>query len=78
MNKKFEEIVRSVGELPESVVIDETQTFEADLNIDSLKLLDVIVNAEAEFGVEIEDIHRFTTVGELWRHIELLQAGAQV
>lgn len=77
MNSKFEEIVRSIGEVEDSVVIDETKNFEADLTVDSLKLLDIIVNVEAEFGVEIEMIHRFPTVGDLWQHVELLTAGVE-
>ena len=78
MNEKFEETLRSIGEIPDSVVLDETQRFEADLNVDSLKMLDIIVNVEAEFGVEIADIHRFETVGDLWQHVENLLAGAKV
>jgi acyl carrier protein len=76
VNAKFEEIVREIGEVEDSVVIDETRQFEADLNVDSLKLLDIIVNVEAEFGVDIEMIHRFATVGDLWQHVESLTAGA--
>ncbi|MEV8371272.1 acyl carrier protein [Kribbella sp. NPDC056861] len=76
MNAKFEEIIREIGEVEESVVVDETQRFEADLNVDSLKLLDIIVNVEAEFEVEIEMIHRFATVGDLWKHVESLKAEA--
>lgn len=78
MNQKFEGIVRSVGEVPESVVLAEAQSFEADLDIDSLALLDIIVNIEAEFGIEIEDIHRFATLGELWQQVELRSAGAGI
>lgn len=77
MNAEFEKIVRSIGEVEDSVVIDETRSFEADLGVDSLKLLDIIGNVEAEFGVEIEMIHRFPTVGDLWQHVESLMAGVE-
>ncbi len=75
MNAKFQGIVRSVGEVPDSVVLEGTQSFATDLGVDSLKLLDILVNVEAEFGIEIEGLERFTTVGELWQHVELLTAG---
>lgn len=78
MNQKFEGIIRSVGEIPESTVLDETQRFEADLGVESLALMDIIVNIEAEFGIEIEAVHRFATLGELWQQVELLSAKAGI
>ena len=62
------------GTSPEAVV--ETAAFDADLDVDSLSMVEVVVACEERFGVRIPDeaLEAMTTVGNAVDFI----AGAQV
>ncbi|PCR95794.1 acyl carrier protein [Pseudomonas sp. FW215-R2] len=71
VDSRFVEILRTVAELDATHPIDESQELQA-LGIDSLKLIDVVMSVEREFGTELDEdaLVRARTVGELWREIE--------
>lgn len=68
---RFEAILRSVAELPEDLVITGRQNLRSELGVDSLKLMDLIVNLEGEFSVELDDevSAGVGTVEELWSEV---------
>lgn len=67
-----------------NLLVDELQidrddiTMEAelsnDLGINSIELADLVMICEDRFGIEIndEDIHQFTTVGDVVNYLETL------
>jgi acyl carrier protein len=65
---RFEAILRSVAELPEDLVITGDQNLRSELGVDSLKLMDLIVNLEGEYSIELSDgaSADVATVEELW------------
>ena len=71
VDSRFVEILRTVAELDATHPIDESQELQA-LGIDSLKLIDVVMSVEREFGTELDEdaLVRARTVDELWREIE--------
>ncbi|MCT9935337.1 phosphopantetheine-binding protein [Planotetraspora sp. A-T 1434] len=71
VHPKIAAILRRIGQLPESTEITPGQKLQDDLGIDSLKLIDVVVNVEEELGVVLddEDIHGFGTVGDIDRYV---------
>jgi acyl carrier protein len=71
IDQRFIEILRTVGELDSNFSIDPTQELNAHLGIDSLKLIDVVLSVEREFGTEIAEdaLVRARTVGDFWREI---------
>ena len=68
---RFEAILRSVAELPEDLVITGEQNLRSELGVDSLKLMDLIVNLEGEYSVELSDdvSADVGTVEELWHEV---------
>lgn len=68
---RFEAILRSVAELPEDRVITGEQNLRSELGVDSLKLMDLIVNLESEYGIELSDdvSADVGTVEELWLEV---------
>ncbi|WP_236242986.1 acyl carrier protein [Streptomyces sp. CC228A] len=70
-------MLREIAELPDSFEITPEQDLKADLNIDSLKLIDVVVQVEAVLDVELgDDFSRdLVTVGDLQRHVSEHVAG---
>ncbi|GAB2949543.1 acyl carrier protein [Streptomyces sp. NPDC059173] len=64
-------VLREIAELPESFEITPEQDLKSDLSIDSLKLIDVVVQVEAALDVELgDDFSRdLATVGDLQRHV---------
>ncbi len=70
-------VLREIAELPDSFEITPEQDLKADLNIDSLKLIDVVVQVEAVLDVELgDDFSRdLVTVGDLQRHVSEHVAG---
>ncbi|WP_405825408.1 phosphopantetheine-binding protein [Streptomyces sp. NBC_01390] len=68
---RFEAILRSVAELPEDLVITGEQNLRSELGVDSLKLMDLIVNLEGEYSIELSDdvSADVRTVEELWLEI---------
>ena len=71
IDQRFIDILRTVGELESSFPIEPTQELHAHLGIDSLKLIDVVLSVEREFGTEIAEdaLVRAKTVGEFWGEI---------
>jgi acyl carrier protein len=68
---RFEAILRSVAELPEDLVITGEQNLRSELGVDSLKLMDLIVNLEGEYSIELgDDVSADVgTVEELWLEV---------
>ncbi|MFF5204961.1 acyl carrier protein [Streptosporangium sp. NPDC000396] len=60
-------ILRRIGKLPEFHEITGDHNLRYDLGIDSIKLIDVVVNIEEELGVVIDDeiVHGLVTVGDI-------------
>jgi len=71
LDDRFEAVLRSVAELPADLEITGEQDLRSELGVDSLKLMDLIVNLEAEYSVELgDDVSTDVgTVGELWREV---------
>jgi acyl carrier protein len=71
MDTRFTDILKSVAELEESFTITGEQDLQADLEIDSLRLIDVVLNVEREFKVELseEALAQAVTVGQLWAEV---------
>ncbi|WLQ63435.1 MULTISPECIES: acyl carrier protein [Streptomyces] len=65
---RFEAILRSVAEITEDLVITSEQNLRNELGVDSLKLMDLIVNLESEYSIELSDdvSANVATVEELW------------
>jgi acyl carrier protein len=71
------EIVNNVTELPtETVELD--KTFTDDLEIDSLDMMQIVVDAEEKFGVRIpdDDVKNLKTVGDAVTYIQSASAAA--
>ncbi|MFG2475809.1 acyl carrier protein [Streptomyces fagopyri] len=68
---RISEVLKQIAELPDSFAITADQDLKTDLNIDSLKLIDVVVQVEAVLDVELgDDFSRdLVTVGDLQRHV---------
>lgn len=68
---RFAEILRTIAELDANYPLNSANELQA-LGIDSLKLIDVVMSVEREFGTELDEdaLVRARTVGELWREIE--------
>ena len=67
--------------LVEELQIDRNEiTMDADLSndlgINSIELADLVMLCEDKFGIEIndEDIHKFSTVGDVVKYLETLNA----
>ena len=54
--------------------ITEASRFSEDLGIDSLDIVELLMNVEEEFGVSIEPDPSIATVGDLIAKIEELRA----
>lgn len=71
------EIVNSVTELPaDTVELD--KTFTDDLEIDSLDMMQIVVDAEERFGVRIpdDDVKNLKTVRDAVSYIQSASAAA--
>ncbi|MFJ2396481.1 acyl carrier protein [Streptomyces sp. NPDC087843] len=68
---RISEILKQIAELPDSFEISADQNLRADLDIDSLKLIDVVVQVEAALDIELGDefSRDLVTVGDLQRHV---------
>ena len=68
--KVKEIIVDKLGVAEEKVTMD--ANFISDLNADSLDTVDLIMEFEKEFGIEIpdEDTGKISTVGEAVKYVE--------
>lgn len=72
MDVRFEKIVKSVAELEEDFALLPDQKLKADLDVDSLKLIDIVLLIEEEFGVELSEdgLADVETVGHLWSAVD--------
>ena len=71
------DIVNEVAGIPaEDVQMD--KSFSDDLDVDSLSMVEVVVEAEEKFGVKIPDdeVKNLTTVGDAVSYIERARAAA--
>ncbi|PCG84420.1 acyl carrier protein [Streptomyces sp. WZ.A104] len=77
IDNKIAAILKQVAELPDSFEVKAEQDLKADLEIDSLKLIDVVVLVEAELDIEIGDefAGQIVTVADLQRQVDSLVAG---
>ena len=73
-NKVKEIIVEKLG--VEASEVTETASFTNDLGADSLGTVELIMEFEREFDIQIaeEDAEKITTVGEAISHIEAAKA----
>ena len=64
------EVLEEVAGTPADKVVPEAR-FEADLDIDSLTMVEIVVACEEKFGVRIPDeaLEKLTTVGEAVTYI---------
>ena len=64
------EVLEEVAGTPAVKVVPEAR-FEADLDIDSLTMVEIVVACEEKFGVRIPDeaLEKLTTVGEAVTYI---------
>ncbi|WP_334173173.1 acyl carrier protein [Sinomonas sp.] len=67
-------INEETGLAPESVQLD--KSFTDDLDIDSISMMTIVVNAEEKFGVRIpdEEVKNLSTVGDAVDFISKAQA----
>ena len=67
-------IVEDVAGVP-SADVQMDKAFVADLDVDSLSMVEIVVAAEEKFGVRIPDdeVKNLTTVGDAVRFIEQAQ-----
>ena len=65
------EIIANVMNLDKSTLTMET-SFKDDLNADSLDVVEIIMEVENEFGVEIsdEEIVNYNTIGDVVRSLD--------
>ncbi|MDF3299075.1 acyl carrier protein [Streptomyces tropicalis] len=68
---RISEVLKQIAELPDSFEITADQELKSDLSIDSLKLIDVVVQVEAVMDVELGDefTRDLVTVGDLQRQV---------
>ncbi|OON81505.1 phosphopantetheine-binding protein [Streptomyces tsukubensis] len=71
LDARFEAVVRSVAELPDDLVITGEEDLRTELGVDSLRLMDLIVNLEEEFDIEMPDEASadLGTIQELWLEV---------
>lgn len=71
IDERISEVLKEIAELPESFEISAGQDLKADLNIDSLKLIDIVVQVEAVLDIELGDefSRDLVTVGDLQRQV---------
>lgn len=76
MDARFENILREVAELDPDFVLDAEMSLEKDVGIDSLKLIDIILQIENMFHVELNEdvLASARTVAQLWSAVEAREA----
>jgi acyl carrier protein len=69
------EILEEIADVQPDDVSDE-KSFQDDLDVDSLSMVEVVVAAEERFGVKIpdDDVQNLRTVGDAVTYIEKGQA----
>ena len=71
------EAIRSVSKRTQTMVIQADSLLVEDLSLDSLDLVGILMKLEDRFGlvIEVEDVPRTKTVGDLGDHIAKLRTG---
>jgi acyl carrier protein len=71
MDQRFIDILKNIGELSDNVVVSADSRLQEDIGIDSLKLIDIVLQLEGEFGVSLSEdaLAQAKTVGDLWRAV---------
>lgn len=72
MLETIQKIIADKMDIDASIVTPES-TF-ADLKIDSLDMVEIVMDLEAEFDVTIEKSEGLSTVGDLMSYIESLKS----
>jgi acyl carrier protein len=69
------EILEEIADVQPDDVADD-KSFQDDLDVDSLSMVEVVVAAEERFGVKIpdDDVQNLRTVGDAVTYIEKAQA----
>jgi acyl carrier protein len=69
------EILEEIADVQPDDVADD-KSFQDDLDVDSLSMVEVVVAAEERFGVKIpdDDVQNLRTVGDAVSYIEKAQA----
>ncbi len=76
MNKEiYDKVVKSLKEEFNTENIDENTRFAEDLKADSVRLLEIVMDVEDEFGIELEDekLSQLKNVADVVNEIERLQ-----
>ncbi len=68
MFEKVQKVIAEYKEMP-TEEIQETTTFE-ELDLDSLDMVELIMQIEEEMGISVEIDEELKTVGDVVRHIE--------
>lgn len=68
MFEKVQKVIAGYKEMP-TEEIQETTTFE-ELDLDSLDMVELIMQIEEEMGISVEIDEELKTVGDVVRHIE--------
>lgn len=68
MDQRFMTILKNVGEFADDVEISSDSLLQQDIGIDSLKLIDIVLQLESQFGVSLSEdaLAQARTVGDLW------------
>lgn len=68
MDQRFIAILKSVGELSSDVAVSADSRLQEDIGIDSLKLIDIVLQLENEFGINLSEdtLAQAKTAGDLW------------
>lgn len=82
MARTKEEIITGLAEVVEEVTgiepseVTEEKSFVDDLDIDSLSMVEIAVQLEDRYGVEIpdEDLGKLRTVGDAVSYVEKIEA----
>ncbi|WP_047395795.1 acyl carrier protein [Chitinibacter sp. ZOR0017] len=71
MDAAFEKILKKIAELDENFEIKSNQLLIEDLDIDSLRLIDLVLQIEGEYEIELNEdaLANARTVEALWVEI---------
>ncbi|AXE36237.1 acyl carrier protein [Chromobacterium phragmitis] len=75
MDQRFITIIKDVGELSDNVKIASDSLLQQDIGIDSLKLIDIVLQLENQFGVTLSEdaLAQAKTIGDLWSAIAVME-----
>jgi acyl carrier protein len=76
LDPRLARILKKIGELDDGFAVEASQELRSDLDIDSLKMIDVVLAVEKEFGIEldVDALARVQTAGEFQQAIEFVRA----